>query len=145
VKSWHMLDNRKGTAAIEFAVLAPALLLLAFGIFEFGRYAWAVEAIQESASAGARCVGIGQSSCEASGTYSASATATYVTGVAAGWGLTIPTSDVTSNNSTSCGGVTGFSQVQISYVFSTVVSKLIPSLSSKTVTATSCFPNNATG
>lgn len=138
--------SKSATAAIEFAFLAPALLLLAFGIYEFGRWAWTLEALQESAATGARCVGIGQSSCEASGSYNASSTATYVQGVAAGWGLTVPTADVTSTNSTTCGGVTGFAQVQITYVFFTAVPKFIPVGSSgATLTVQSCYPNNSSG
>jgi Flp pilus assembly protein TadG len=133
----------KGTAAIEFAFLAPVLLLASFGIYEFGRWAWTLEALQETATSGARCVGIGQSSCEASGTYNASSTATYVQNVALGWGLSVPAADITSTNSTTCGGISGFSQVQISYVFISVVPKFIPTgTNGTTLTVQSCYPNN---
>lgn len=136
--------SNSGTAAIEFAFLAPALLLLSFGIYEFGRWAWTLEALQESAAAGARCVGIGQSSCEASGSYSSSSTVTYVQNIAAGWGLSVPSADITSTNSTTCGSVSGFSQVQISYVFFTAVPKYIPvPTGGTTLTVQSCYPNNS--
>ena len=138
------IRGRAGTTAIEFAFLSPALLLMALGIYEFGRWCWAHEAIQESAAQGARCVAIAESACESSGSYSSSATATYVQGVASGWGLNVPTANVISSNSTSCGGVSGFSQVQVSYTFTTVVSRLIPAgTNGTTMTVTSCFPNNA--
>ena len=132
----------RASSAIEFGFLAPVLLAASFGVYEFGRWGWTIEALQESASAGARCVGIGQAACESSGSYSASSTVSYVQDVAAGWGLTVPSGDITSNNSTSCGGVSGFSQVTISYVFTSVVTKIIPSgTSGTTLTLTSCFPN----
>lgn len=135
-----------GTAAIEFAVLAPSLLAMSFGVYEFGRWAWTLEALQESATSGARCVGIGQSACESSGAYSSGSTVSYVQGVAQSWGITVPSADITSNNSTSCGGVTGFSQVSISYVFTSVVAKIIPAGSSgTTLTVNSCYPNSSIG
>jgi len=132
----------RGSTAIEFGFLAPVLLMMSFGIYEFGRWAWTLEALQESASRGARCVGIGQSACESSGAYNSSSTVAYVQGVAAGWGISVPSADITSTNSTSCGGITGFSQVQISYVFNSAVAKIIPSGSSgTTLTVKSCYPN----
>lgn len=116
--------------------------MMSFGIYEFGRWAWTLEALQESVSRGARCIGIAQSTCESGGAYSSTSTVTYVQGVAAGWGITVPAADITSTNSTSCGGVTGFSQVQISYVFNSVVAKIIPSGNSgTTLTVKSCYPN----
>jgi hypothetical protein len=117
------------------------LLMMSFGIYEFGRWAWTLEALQESASRGARCIGIGQSACESGGAYSSTSTVTYVQGVAAAWGVTVPAADITSTNATSCGGISGFSQVQISYVFNSVVSKIIPSgTTGTTLTVKSCFP-----
>jgi len=131
-----------GTAAIEFAALSPVLVMTSFGVYEFGRWAWTLEALQEAASQGARCAAIGQAACESGGAFNSSSTATYVQGVAAGWGLTVPAGDITSNNSTSCGGVTGFSQVQISYSFASVVAKIIPTGTGGTIlTLTSCYPN----
>jgi Flp pilus assembly protein TadG len=135
-----------GTTAIEFGALAPVLMMTSFGVYEFGRWGWTYEALQEAASQGARCAAIGQAACESGGAYSSANTVSYVQGVAAGWGLTVPSADVTPNNSTTCGGVSGFSQVQISYVFSSVVSKIIPSgASGTTLTLTSCYPNTPAG
>ncbi|HEY1613542.1 MAG TPA: TadE/TadG family type IV pilus assembly protein [Rhizomicrobium sp.] len=134
----------RGTAAIEFAVLAPALLTVAYGVYEFGRMAWTLEALQESATQGARCAGIKQTSCETGGAFSSSATATYIQGVATGWGLTIPSADITATGSTTCAGVSGFAQVQISYVFNTTVANLLPSLANgATLTVKSCYPVNS--
>jgi len=144
MKAWvKMWRASAGSTAIEFGILAPVLVAMSFGVYEFGRWAWTLEALQESATQGARCVGIGQSACESSGAYNSSSTASYVQTVAASWGITVPTADITTTNSTSCGGVSGFSQAQISYVFTTVVAKVIPAgTHGTTLTVTSCYPNN---
>lgn len=130
------------TASIEFALLAIPFLGLSFGIYEFGRASWILLAIQESAAQGARCIGVQQSGCYASGSYSSSGTVSYVQSVASGWAVTLPAADITPTQSTTCGTVSGFAQVQISYQFVTVASRLIPSLANQTLSVSSCFPNN---
>jgi Flp pilus assembly protein TadG len=141
-RSWRFLAAIAGSTAIEFGALAPILMMTSFGIYEFGRWSWTTEALQEAASRGARCAAIGQAACESSGSFSSSSTATYVQNVAAGWGVTVPTANITTNNSTTCGSVSGFTQVQIKYVFNSVVSKIIPSgATGTTLTLTSCYPN----
>lgn len=132
----------RGTTAIEFAMLAVPFLGIAVGIFEFGRACWTLEALQESAVQGARCIGVHETGCYSSGSFDASGTISYVQGVAQGWGITVPTADITPTQSTTCGTVAGFSQIQISYNFSTVVGNLIPSLSNETLSVASCFPYN---
>lgn len=131
-----------GTAAVEFAFLAVPFLMLAFGVFEFGRACWTLEALQESATQGARCIGVQSTSCYSGGSYSASATTSYVQGVANGWGIAVPSADIVPTQSTSCGTVAGFAQIQITYTFNTVVGQLIPALANRTLSASSCFPDN---
>lgn len=38
--------NEKGSIAIEFALIAPALLVLMFGMMEFGRAMWSLTTMQ---------------------------------------------------------------------------------------------------
>ena len=132
----------RGTTAIEFAMLAVPFLGLAVGVFEFGRACWTLEALQESAAQGSRCIGVHMSGCWSGGSYSSDGTKTYVQNVARGWGVTLPTASISPTLSTTCGTVAGFSQIQISYTFGTVVGRLIPSLSSETLNVSSCFPEN---
>jgi len=132
-----------GTAAIEFAILAVPFLCMCFGVIEFGRACWTMEALQESAAQGARCIGVVSSACSSGGAYSASTAKTYIQGVASGWGISLPTADITPTQSTTCAGVSGFSEVQISYTFSTIVGKLIPSLSNQAISVNSCYPSGA--
>jgi Flp pilus assembly protein TadG len=134
-----------GAAAIEFAAVLGPLLLLIFGVFEFGRLLWTREALQETATAGARCMGMSASSCAASGAYSSSNTDTYIENMASGWGVTLTASDIVLNNNATCAGISatnGFSSVTINYTFQSVVPTFISSLSGGTaLTTTACFPN----
>jgi hypothetical protein len=122
--------------------LAVPFMALVLAVFEFGRACWTLEALQESAVQGARCIGVHQSGCYASGSYSASGTTSYVQSVTRGWGIAVPVADITPTQSTTCGTVAGFAQIQISYNFSTVAGLLIPSLRNRTLAVSSCFPNN---
>ena len=135
---------RDGTMAVEFALLAVPFLMLSFGIIEFGRLIWTNEALQATAAIGARCMGVLASSCASSGAYSSSNTSTYILSVASGWNVTLPSSALTLTTSGTCGGVTGFSQVTISYSFQTVVPNLLTSLSAGVpLSVQACFPNQA--
>jgi Flp pilus assembly protein TadG len=134
-----------GAAAVEFAAVLGPLLLLIFGVFEFGRLLWVREALQETATAGARCMGMSATSCAAGGAYSSANTTTFLQNTAGGWGVTLTAANVSLNNNATCAGVTatnGFSSVTITYTFQSVVPTFISSLSGgKTLTSTACFPN----
>ncbi len=139
-----LLRDRQGASAVEFALVAPALFGLLFGVIEYGRLYWTIDVLQQTAIAGARCMGIRETNCAAGGVYSASNTTTYVQNVASQWGLTLPTGDINLNNNATCGNVTGLSQVQITYTFRSVVPALVRlSSSGNTVTTAACFPNNS--
>jgi Flp pilus assembly protein TadG len=144
LRAFHnFFPSRSGTAAAEFGMVALPLLMLALGVFEFARLYWTQEALQESATAGARCAGILESSCAAGGAYNASNTVSYIQQVASNWGITIPTGDITTTNSTTCGGTSGFAQVQINYTFKTLVPNIIPiGAAGKALIVQSCYPNN---
>jgi Flp pilus assembly protein TadG len=133
-----------GAAAVEFAAVLGPLLILIFGVFEFGRLLWVREALQETAMAGARCMGMSASSCAASGAYSSSNTTTYVENLASGWGVTLTASDISLNNNATCAGVSatnGFSSVTITYTFQSVVPFISSLNGGKSLTSTACFPN----
>lgn len=130
-----------GASAVEFALLFGPLILLLFGCIEFARGLWARNAVQEIASASARCVGIMADACSASGSYSPSKTAAFAQAHAAGWSLVLPSAGITVSPSTTCGGVSGFAQVSITYTFQTAVPIVLPVLAGgKVLTATACFP-----
>ncbi|MGH7112305.1 MAG: TadE family protein [Stellaceae bacterium] len=130
--------------AIEFALVFPMFLALVFGTIEYGRLLWTREALQETATAGARCMAMSYSPCASGGNYSPANTISYVQQVAQGWGLSIPRANITpqSGQNVSCGGTSDFSKVLITYTFTSVVPKivLLPA-GGVTLNATACYPN----
>ena len=143
----NFLRSKSGASAVEFAMVLPPLLLMMLAVLEFGRLLWTREALQETAAAGARCMGMTAGSCASGGSYSSSATTTYVQGVATTWGLTLTGSNITLNSNTTCAGVTaanGFSTVTLTYTFQSVVPNEVLALQSGApLTTTACFPNNS--
>ena len=139
----RLRDCAKGATAVEFALISVPLLLLVFGTIEMGRLMWTREALQQSAIAGARCMGLTQTACGTAGVYSATMTTTYVQAQAASWSIPLSASNITLNAGATCGGLTGFSQVSLTYTFRSVVPVLIKALGSgAALSATSCFPNH---
>ena len=137
--------ERGGAATVEFAFVLVPLLLLIFGVFEFGRLLWTRESLQETATAGARCMGLSATSCAAGGSYSSANTTTYIEGVASNWGVTLTAADIALNGNATCAGVTapnGFSSVTITYTFQSIAPDIVTTLAGgTTLTTTACFPN----
>jgi Flp pilus assembly protein TadG len=141
IRTLRRLPGAKGgAAALEFALVLIPLLLLICGVLEFGRLLWTREALQETAIAGARCMGMSSSSC------ATGSTTTYIEGVANNWGLTLTGTNLTLNGNTTCAGVAapkGFSSVTITYTFQSVFPNIVQALSGGTaLSTTACFPNN---
>jgi Flp pilus assembly protein TadG len=130
-----------GTTAVEFAILMTPLLLLIFGAVEFSRLMWAREALQSTATAGARCMGVKQTSCAPSGSYDAAATKTFVTTWGQGLYIAIPAANITLSNSATCSGSSGFSSVTITYTFNSVIAGLLEAIDTVDLSASACFPN----
>jgi Flp pilus assembly protein TadG len=119
------------------------MAIVLFAIIEVGRAMWTREALQQTAAAGARCMGVLNSNCAAGGAYSAARTTSYVESVASGWGVTLTDSAVGLNRNATCGGVSGFSSVTLSYTFQTVAAGLIQPLGAVPMQVMECFPNNS--
>ena len=133
-----------GASAVEFALVVTPFILLVFGVTEYGRLLWTRTAIQETAIATARCMGVKQTSCATTGAYSQSKTNTFIQSQAHSWSITIPNSAVALDQSTSCQGVSGFSRVAINVTFQTAVPILLGSLANGVaLSAVACFPNQS--
>lgn len=52
-----------GATAVEFAIIAPVLLMLLFGIMEGGRALWMQNALNFAVEQAARCASIDQNNC----------------------------------------------------------------------------------
>lgn len=136
------LPNTSGASAVEFALLSVPLLLVLTGTIEFGRMYWAQHVLEQTATAGARCVGVLLPGCTQNGVYNAASTVTYISGIAATDGIVLASTDIAVNNNTSCSGLSGFSTVKISYTFSTALPNFLTSLASgPNLSAQACFPN----
>ena len=136
--------DRAGAGAVEFALVLGPLIFLILGAMEYGRLLWTKQALQETAIAGARCMGVLATGCASGGAYSSTSATAYIQGVASGFSLTVPTANVTLNRAASCAGVSGFSSVSISYAFQAAVPVLLGAASNTMpLTASACFPNNA--
>ena len=138
-----------GSTVVEFALVGTIFLMFLFGCIEYARLLWSEMALQQTAMSGARCMAIAQgsvqsSSCSSSGSYSSTTTNSYVETVASAWGITLTSSGIALNNSATCGGLSGSSQVTLTSTFTTPVPQLVMLSSGGTsLTATACYPNNA--
>lgn len=118
-----LLSDRRGTTAIEYAIILPALLLFLLGIMDTGRLLWTYSTLYRAAEAAARCGAVNVTDC-------ASTTQIRNQAVAAAWGLTVDASAFTVANQ-SCG-----MQVSATYSFTFT----IPGFSAITLNPTACHP-----
>jgi Flp pilus assembly protein TadG len=137
------LADRRGGSAVEFSLVVTSFCLVLLAAVEYGWYMWSANALQQTALQTARCMGILQSDCAPSRTYSATSTTTYARGLAAGYGVNVPAAGVALSTSATCGGAAGFSQVTLSYTYQSSAPILLPGLSTSPLTATACFPNQS--
>lgn len=134
-------NDKRGLAALEFALVSLMLLTWIFGMMEVARAYWSYQVIQTVAIDGARCMGVLSTSCASSGAYDATSAKSYIVSRASALGLTIPADDITATRPATCAGTDGFSSVSISYNFSSIMPAILPALSSLTLTASSCYFN----
>ena len=67
--------GRKGQSLVEFALILPVLLLVLFGVFDFGRAIYAYNAVSNSAREGGRTAVVNQTASEIRDRAAAQATA----------------------------------------------------------------------
>lgn len=134
---------RDASTAIEFALVVPAFIALIFGTIEYGRLLWTWQALQETATIGARCMAIPQGACASGGSYSASSTTSFIQQTARNWGLSLPSANITLTQNASCGGTAGFAQVSLTTTFRSAVPMvvLLPA-GGTSLNATACYPQN---
>jgi Flp pilus assembly protein TadG len=119
----RLTPERGGAAAVEFAIVAPVLLVLVLGIMEGGRALWTQNALNFAVDQAARCASIDTNNC---------GTSTQIQNYAAavsGEGFTAATFTVST---AACGNVVSASfpiRLYIPFVGSAL-----------TLTAQSCYP-----
>lgn len=127
VRSRRRLGCR-GSITAEFALVIPILLLLSFGIIEFGRTMWVRNSLQSAVEDAVRCYSLKRPEC---------ATVADVKNYAASKSLGVPvTADAFNASVAACGSVAG-KKVTASYPFQSIV-PVIPL--DYTITASACRP-----
>jgi Flp pilus assembly protein TadG len=104
-------SHDRGAAAVEFALLLPMLLLIVFGLIDFGRALNAQITLTQAAREGARLAALGQSNVNTS-TQSAAT------------GLSPVTVNVTTCPAGAAAGVNSVVQVSYKYTFITPISAI---------------------
>ena len=97
-----MLKCEKGSAAIEFAIVGPALILLVMGMMAYGGYFWLAHSVQQTANDCARAAVAGLNADERQSL----AQATMTTDLANSDVLTAPQATLTVNSQTNAITVT---------------------------------------
>lgn len=93
------------------------------------------------AGAAARCAALPQPSCAVKGVYDAALTQAMIDRLAGDYGLELLAGDIAVTRGTSCGGLSGFTRVTLSYRFQTPVQPLIAFMSDGiTLHAEGCYP-----
>lgn len=119
----RLCRTRCGSAAVELALVAPAMLMFVFGIAETGRAVWLKNALDYSVAEAARCASINPTACGSATDTASYAAARSGSGVAA---------SVFSATTASCGN-----QVSAAYPMALTVPYLSLSV---TLTAQACYP-----
>jgi uncharacterized membrane protein len=75
--------GKRGTAALEYGLIFPVLILFLLGIMDMGRLMWTYANLYRAVEAGARCGAVDVTNC---------GTAAQIQATAAGavWGMTVP-------------------------------------------------------
>ena len=145
--SWSLavrrcLADRRGAVAIEFAAIALPFILLLAGTMEISRYTWTRLALQDVASAGARCLGLGprpDSDCFDSDSMDEAKTKGFVRQQGMVWGIGIDKTKIMPEQSGDCNGIGGsakFAKVEIRHTFTSV----LPALPDSEINVEACFP-----
>lgn len=129
-----ILRDRRGVAAVEFALVASGFLMLLLGSIEIGLLWWTRNGLQVTASLTARCAALG----------SCADPKAFAVSTAARWTLpnAISAADVTVTTASTCQGAAGgYSQFALVTITSEVwKGLLIAPLSGANLKVMACYP-----
>jgi len=133
-----LLRCRRGAAIVEFALLAPALLAMIFGIIELGRVLWMRQTLDTIAFATARCTAI-DSACDTGAEQLA-----YALAQAGGYGVAVGVAGVSVAGDTSCNGYPDSAAARIEAPFASPLVGLVPGLPAL-IAGEACYPRLGSG
>jgi Flp pilus assembly protein TadG len=128
------IADRRGTSAVEFALVAPVLLAFVMLLIEGGRMEWTQQALVEISTESARCMALATSSCN-----STSAIQSYTRALGLARGISLANATITVNANQTCNAVTGMNQVAISLPYQVIGGVL--AVAPTTLQASACFPS----
>ena len=128
-----LATERRGAAALEFALVASIFLPLSLGIFDAGLLLWTKGALQSTAAMTARCAAISSPDCTDARLFAVTTAGNWIfPGV-------ISSINVTPAPAIVCISTVSYMQVTITCLF-WAGSVLPPPLNNKTLTAVAYFP-----
>jgi Flp pilus assembly protein TadG len=128
-----LVRGRRGTAALDFAMVSVVFLPLCFGIIELGLMLWVQNTLQSTAEFTARCAATENTACSNAQQYAVDTATQYLPS-----GM-VSTGDVTVWYQASCNGAPGSAViVTIAHTF-WESSILPPPYQSLTTSVSSCF------
>ncbi|WP_292286144.1 TadE/TadG family type IV pilus assembly protein [Marivita sp.] len=130
------LSNRGGAVAIEFAAIALPLMLLLGGSIEVSRFIWTRVALQDSASTGARCLGLRLAPCATDGKMDTGGTVHFVQQQASEWAIDISDQSVTPDATSGCENTPDFARIGIRHRLTSILIVLPDTW----VEVEACFP-----
>lgn len=125
--------DRKGTAALEFAMLGSALTLFLCSMVLLSFLLWTKGVVQMAAWRTARCATVSAPAC--------TIPSTYVASLLSAWGVSgfIPTVSVTVQPGSTCSTTTGhYTMVTVK---GNMRASILSSLSGSVLSATACYPS----
>lgn len=133
MKARRLFSDTRGASLIEFAIVAPLLILMLIGLIESGRFLWSQQVLKDVAYATVRCMSV-SADCATSQTR-----LSYAVNRAANEGLRVSSGNVTITENTACKGLTGANKVSISVPYSSALKGFVPGAPT-TLFAEACFP-----
>jgi Flp pilus assembly protein TadG len=128
---------RRGTAAVDFAMVSVVFLPMCFAIMELGIMLWVQNTLQTTAELTARCVATENAACSNAQSYAVSTASDWLPS-----GM-VTTSDVTVSTGASCNGSPG-TAVVVTITHSYWGSNILPPpFQSLSASVSSCFATGA--
>lgn len=115
-----LVHARRGSVAVEFAILAPLFLLMLLGMIEGGRMYWMAQSLNEVAFSTARCMAYG-AACD-----TLEKQRSYAIDRAASYRITITDTQISATQGQACSGNANAKIVTITAPFESPAAGLLP-------------------